>query len=359
MVSQESIFKIEGDFGQTTVNNHSQEIKGRISSSKESEFLLDLSGVLTIDSSGVALLLVLKDFALGQNKKLVLKVNTKVQKTLDVFLMPDSINYLEKPKSEPITVTVGDKALRLFEEVYLFLVLFVDMLYWSGKVILKPSLLRKGSLSEQSIRIGSQSFGIIGLIAFLIGVTLALQASFQLAQFGAEIFLADMVGISMFSEMGPLMSAILMAGRIGSSTSSEIATMVISEEIDALETMGINPVRYVVAPKFIAITVTMPLLSLMASVIGVFGGMVVAVLYAKIGFLAFVNQLLNSLTIYFVITGLVKSFAFGWIVISVGAHVGFQASGGSEGVGRATTSAVVTSIFLVIVADAVFSFIFY
>ena len=187
----------------------------------------------------------------------------------------------------------------------------------------------------------------------------ALQSAAQLRQFGANIFIADLVGIAMTAEMGPLMTAILLAGRIGSATAAEIATMTITEEVDALKTMGIHPLRYLVVPRFLAITITQPLLTVVANLLGILGGFVIAVTYLDLSASVFGHQLLDALRVKDLMTGLVKSIAFGWIIVFVGAHRGFQVRGGAEGVGLATTSSVVQAIFMVIAADAFFSLIFY
>jgi phospholipid/cholesterol/gamma-HCH transport system permease protein len=199
----------------------------------------------------------------------------------------------------------------------------------------------------------------VGLIVFLIGLVLALQSAYQLRRFGASIYMADLLAISLTREMGPLMTAIIVAGRSGASIAAEIATMQVSEEIDALRTMGLNPVRYVVVPKFQAITVTVPALTIYANVLGIFGGLVVAVLYLDIGATAFLGQVFDALVVKDVVTGLVKSLAFAWIIVLIAAHRGFAARGGAESVGLVTTASVVSSIFWVIVADAGFSLLFY
>jgi phospholipid/cholesterol/gamma-HCH transport system permease protein len=205
---------------------------------------------------------------------------------------------------------------------------------------------------------GYKSMGIVCLLAFLIGMVLALQAAIQLNRYGAGIFLAPMIGISMIKELGPLLTAIIISGRNGSSTTAEIATMVVGEEIDALKTMGLNPIQFVVVPKFWAMTLTMPFLSLCATVVGITSSYVVAVFYLGITSSLFVGELLKSVALIDVVENIIKSVVFSWLIIWVGAFHGFKVKGGAEEVGRETTASVVTGIFIVIVADAIFSFIF-
>jgi phospholipid/cholesterol/gamma-HCH transport system permease protein len=167
-----------------------------------------------------------------------------------------------------------------------------------------------------------------------------------------------MIGIGMIKELGPLLTAIIISGRNGSSTTAEIATMVVGEEIDALRTMGLNPVQFVVVPKFWAMTLTMPFLSLCATVVGVFGGYAVAIVYLGISSSLFIGELLRNVVLIDVVENIIKSVVFAWLIIWIGAFHGFKVKGGAEEVGRETTASVVTGIFIVIVADAVFSFIF-
>jgi phospholipid/cholesterol/gamma-HCH transport system permease protein len=197
------------------------------------------------------------------------------------------------------------------------------------------------------------------LISFLIGFILALQSAAQLRQFGANIFIADLIGIAMLREMGPIMTAIVVAGRSGSAIASEIATMVVTEEVDALKTMSLNPIRYVVVPKFHGITLTMPLLTIFSDFLGILGGFIIGITYLQLSATAFLNELATVVIMKDVLTGLFKSIIFAWIIIIVACYYGLKVTGGSEGVGKATTASVVASIFYVIIADSIMGLIFY
>jgi phospholipid/cholesterol/gamma-HCH transport system permease protein len=207
--------------------------------------------------------------------------------------------------------------------------------------------------------LGSQATGVVATIAFLVGGTMALQSAAQLRQFGANVFVVDLIGISMTRELGPLMAAIMVAGRSGSAVAAEIGTMVINEEVDALDTMGINPIRFLVVPKLLAITITQPLLTVLANVAGIFGGFLVAVLYLDVGPSTFLDRLQGSLLLKDLVTGLVKAVLFAQLIVSVGALCGFRTKGGADAVGRSTTTSVVAGIFCVITADAIASIVFY
>jgi phospholipid/cholesterol/gamma-HCH transport system permease protein len=236
--------------------------------------------------------------------------------------------------------------------------MLAEMLFWGSFGLLQKRDFRRGVLIEQMFFMGYKSIGIVCMLSFLIGVVLALQAAIQLNRYGAGIFLAPMIGISMIKELGPLLTAIIISGRNGSSTTAEIATMVVGEEIDALRTMGLNPIQFVVVPKFWAMTLTMPFLSLCATVVGIAGGCIVAIFYLGISSSLFIGELLRNIAFVDVVANIVKSMVFAWLIIWIGAFHGFKVKGGAEEVGRETTASVVTGIFIVIVADAIFSFIF-
>jgi phospholipid/cholesterol/gamma-HCH transport system permease protein len=212
---------------------------------------------------------------------------------------------------------------------------------------------------EQMAQSGARATPIVVFITFLVGVVLALNGALQLRQFGAQIFVANLVAISMTREMGPLITAIIVAGRSGSAIAAELGTMVVSEEVDALRTMALSPARFLVVPKLLGLALTMPFLSVLGTAAGIVGGWVVGVLSLGLPSQGYVTQTAKSLFVSDVLTGLVKSVAFAAIIALVGAVRGLSVRGGPEGVGRATTAAVVGSIILCIVANAGFTALFY
>jgi phospholipid/cholesterol/gamma-HCH transport system permease protein len=232
-----------------------------------------------------------------------------------------------------------------------------EMLYWGTIGVLKRQDFRKGCLGEQMYQLGYKAFGIVGLLSFLIGMVLALQAAIQLKSYGAGIFLGPLIGLTMVKEMGPLLTAIILAGRTGSATTAEIGTMVVGEELDALRTMGINPVQFIVVPKFWAISITMPLLSMLATVSGIVGGYSVGALYLNLAPDVYFRELFAVLVFRDVLIGFAKSVVFSWLIICIGSFYGFKVRGGAESVGRETTASVVACIFIIIIADALFSFV--
>ncbi len=205
---------------------------------------------------------------------------------------------------------------------------------------------------------GVDALPITGLLSFLMGIVIAYQGADQLEQFGANIFVVDLVALAMLREISPLMTAIIIAGRSGSAYTAQIGTMKVTEEIDALRTIGITPQELLVLPKMLALVVVLPLLTVYTDVAGVLGGMIMARSKLGIGFEAFVDRLDEAIQLSSYWTGLLKAPVFAMIIALVGCYRGFSVTGSAESVGTQTTMSVVQSIFLVIVTDAVFSIVF-
>lgn len=205
---------------------------------------------------------------------------------------------------------------------------------------------------------GLRALPITGLLVFLMGVVIAYQAAVQLRQFGANVYIVDLVGITMLREISPLVTAIIVAGRSGSAYTAEIGTMVANEEVDAIRTMGISPIDLLVVPKTLALVVALPLLTVYADFLGVLGGMVMAHSQLGVGYADFLNRFQDAIGVKHYLIGVVKAPVFAVIIALVGCYQGFRVSGGAEAVGRHTTVSVVQSIFLVIVTDAFFSIVF-
>lgn len=316
---------------------------------------LDLAGVETMDSAVVAALV-----RAWRNRKGALTLgpmSAAAERALAMFRVAEQP---PDPPTPPNTAeALGGTVLGARQAVVDFLQLAADTTFAVFAALRRPRQMRWGAIIDQSIDIGSRAFGIIGLITFLVGLTVAFQSAHQLQQFGAAIYVANLTGVSMLREMGPLMCAILVAGRSGSSIAAEIATMQVSEEIDALKVMGVDPVDFLAVPRVLAITFMVPLLTVLADLLGVLGGIIVGVFYLDIAPVAFLNQMLESLGAWDLISGLIKSVVFAFGIGLIGLYYGFKVRGGASEVGRTTTASVVASIFFIIVADCVFSVLFY
>jgi phospholipid/cholesterol/gamma-HCH transport system permease protein len=321
--------------------------------------VLDFSKTQSVDSAGMSLLYYLNRLYSSANKKLTLRnVPSPILNSLEKWRPASEQKNGVRQSPSGFFEGMGKGVWNARETAIQALSMLAEILYWGSFGLLKKRDFRRGVLFEQMFFMGYKSMGIVCLLAFLIGVVLALQAAIQLNRYGAGIFLAPMIGISMIKELGPLITAIIISGRNGSSTTAEIATMVVGEEIDALKTMGLNPIQFVVVPKFWAMTLTMPFLSLCATVIGISSSYVVAIFYLGITSSLFIGELMRNIVLIDVVANIVKSVVFSWLIIWIGAFHGFKVKGGAEEVGRETTSSVVTGIFIVIMADAIFSFIF-
>jgi phospholipid/cholesterol/gamma-HCH transport system permease protein len=238
-------------------------------------------------------------------------------------------------------------------------VLMVATLEWLVVAPLRGKGLRFRSAVENFVEFGVRSLPIVGMICLLIGVIIALQASYTLEQWGANQLIATLVAVSALRELAPLMTAILITGRSGSAITAEIGTMKVGEEIDALEVMGLNPVKFLVVPKFLAMLAAVPCVTLVAMLIMIGGGWVAGVFIVGVDSALYLETTVDSLVEKDLVIGLTKSFFFAVAICWVGVYRGFQVEGGAEGVGRKTTSSVVTSIFLIIIIDLVFTVLFY
>lgn len=215
------------------------------------------------------------------------------------------------------------------------------------------------NLWAQMVRVGVRSIAIVSLVVFCIGAILALQMDPILRQYGARSKIADVISIAMFRELGPLVAAIVLTGFAGASIAAEIGTMVVSEEIEALEASAISPVRFLVVPRVLATTVMMVCLAVVADLMGVLGGMVTSRAFLGISFLQYAQHTFAIVQIKDFVTGLVKAGVFGAIISSLACYLGLGVTGGAQGVGAATTRTVVLTIVALIIVDLMFTSVFF
>lgn len=319
--------------------------------------IIDLLKTTRIDSAGYCFIRLLHTtYEEGGGKLIIRNLDPEFEQTLKSWSLSGN-EPASQPRKGSFFERCGNTLLAFKENSLSALSVLTEMLYWGTLGLLKKRDFKRGVLGEQMFLLGYKAFWIISLLSFLVGIILALQTAMQLQNFGAGIFLAPLIGITMVREFGPLLTAIILAGRTGSATTAEIATMVVGEELEALQTMGINPVQYVVVPKFWAITLTMPVLSIMSTTAGILGGYFVAIGYLDLSSTLFWNELAKSIHFRDFWAGFVKSVIFSWLIIWIGSYYGFRVRGGAEAVGKETTASVVTGIFIIILADALFSFI--
>lgn len=326
------------------------------------DLVVDLKNVSYLDSSGAAILLGLhrRCRELGNTLKLT-SVPSRVQGLLDLTeIKPGESKGILSPRLGPNVVEqLGQGALDVVQNTRDIVTFIGSAAAALFQDLSRPKKLRWDDLGKLIERSGADAIPIVTILSFLMGGVLAFQAAIQLRKFGANIFVADLVSLSICLEMGPLLTAMIVSGRSGAAYAAHIGTMQVTEEIDALQVMAIDPVRYLVVPRILAVAFVMPCLTLFADLVGILGGCVVSMFSLDLTPMAYFDQIKKVLEVSDVVKGLVKSLAFGIEIAMVGCLRGFQVRGGAESVGAATTSAVVTSIFLLTVTDALFSMLYY
>ena len=321
---------------------------------------IDLAELEYMDDYGVLILSELREIISKNSGKFNLRnPNERTRKILSIFNLESvgKSDILAKPALPNIFTRLGESSIRHMAELR-YMVSFVGSVCLSFLHTLgHPKSLRWNDTLFSMQRVGVDALPIVGLISFLLGLIMAFMSSFQLQQFGANIYVADLVSLSMTRELGPIMTAILVAGRSGSSFAAEIGTMKVSEEIDALFSMGFDPTRFLVLPKLIAAMIVVPFLTLFSDIFAIIGGLIVGVFMLNLTVNAYITETINSLSLFDVFLGFVKGGFFAVLITWIGCFRGFRVRGGAAAVGQATTSAVVSSIFLIIVTDSVFAVI--
>ena len=283
-------------------------------------------------------------------------------KLLDVVgqQIDDQTDNAAPPASAPLSRLegLGHRAVIAFEQTFALLSFVGESAIALAGCIMHPARMRWRPILFNIRSAGFDALPIVGLLSFLLGIVVAYQSADQLRQFGANIFVVDLVGLSMLREFAPLITAIIIAGRSGSAYAAQIGTMTVTEEIDAMRTLGIAPLDVLVLPKILALLIALPLLTVFADVLGVFGGMIMARAQLGVGFGEFLDRFVKAVSITAYLIGILKAPVFAVIIAVTGCFQVFQTRGGADSVGRQTTRSVVQAIFLVIVADALFSIAF-
>ncbi|MDD4013363.1 MAG: ABC transporter permease [Candidatus Omnitrophica bacterium] len=258
----------------------------------------------------------------------------------------------------PIRET-GRVTLKLMAHVTAILALLYSTISWSVMGPLRGKAARRQSIFEQMVFAGVQSIVIVFFISLFTGIVIAMQSAYQLKQLGALIYVAPMVSISMARELGPVFTALVVTGRVGSAITAELGTMKVSEQIEALETIALDPVRFLVVPRFWALMIMLPCLTVMADLVGILGGLIVGVFNLELNAYRYISFSFDLLTWKDVWTGLLKASAFAGVISLISCYVGLDTRGGAEGVGRATTLSVVISFILIVLVDCVLTGLFY
>lgn len=278
-------------------------------------------------------------------------------KLLDLVAQHPAAPPVRTPE-RPALERIGMATAAALEEIFALLSFVGESALALTASLAHPARMRWRPILHNIQTAGFGALPIVGLLSFLLGIVVAYQGATQLRRYGADIFVVDLVSLSMLREFAPLITAIIVAGRSGSAYTAQIGTMAVTEEIDAMRTIGIAPIDVLVLPKVLALLIALPLLTVYADLLGVFGGMFMARTQLGVGFEDFLDRLLSAISLTDYLIGIGKAPVFAAIIAVVGCFQGFRTKGGADSVGRQTTRSVVHSIFLVIVTDALFSVVF-
>lgn len=258
-----------------------------------------------------------------------------------------------------ISEKIADNIFEKLREIRQYMILLTDEIFYLFQYLFNRKGIYPGEIVKQFFFMAYGSFPIVTLISFLVGITISITTIQQLQLFGADIYLADIVGYGLIRELVPLMTGIILAGKIGASVTAEIASMKVLEEVDALKVMGVIPEKYLMVPRIIGITFAIPFLVAIADFIGILGGIIVGKIIAGIPFIVFYNEMLTVVGIEDFLIGMLKTLVFGLIIVISSGYKGFTVSMGAQGVGKATTDSVVLSISLIIIIDCIFALLLY
>ncbi len=320
---------------------------------------LEMSAVERIDGGAMALLASLRA---GLQRRGVgsefVAAGAHVQSLIHLYGGDHVVARLRRRRPLGTFDQLGRATLGVLREVQLVLAFFGQMVVSGAGLLRAPRSANWRELPASMERSGADAVPIVTLTAFLVGLATAAQAAPQLERFGASILLADLIGLSICRELGPLMTAIVVCGRTGAASAAELGFMQVNGEFDALRTMGFGPMRWLVLPRTLALMLVMPLLVLLADLAGVLGGLVVGVVRLDLTLGAYLNQTVRAVHLGSVGSGLLKGVVFALLISLIGCQQGLATSGGAEGVGRRTTAAVVVTLFSLILADALLTLAF-
>jgi phospholipid/cholesterol/gamma-HCH transport system permease protein len=350
---------IEGRLDSDTTGTIWTAATDTIAGAQAPKILIDASRLEYCDSAGIALLAQLRYQQQQKGREFEIRgLRPEFHELLSDWTPADLSFADQTPEETRFAEQIGRAVIGIWQDIQ-SLVIFVGEL---GSALLgaaaNPRRLRWRELLRIAEDVGVDALPIVALIGFLMGLIMAFQAAVPLGQFGAQIFVANLIGLAILRELGPLMTAIVLAGRSGSAFAAELGTMKVREELDALKTMGLEPVRFLVVTRVVAAVFMTPLLTLFADLVGVMGGSVVLL---ALGFplITFFHQLQMAVSYGSLLGGLAKSFVFGILVAAIGCLRGLQTKNGATAVGESTTRAVVSGIILIVVADGIFSVVYY
>ncbi len=349
---------ISGSISLDNISFMLPEIKSLLENRRPSKLTADLGNIVYLDSAGAMLLIQLQiesekrsvPFAFANISDKVRGIMTLLDRNALTVepIIPEkrTIGFFER---------VGEASISFYNDI-------MEVIAFGGELTLEivhsffhPRSVRWTEVIVYMKKVGVDGLPIVGLISFLLGLILAFMSSLQLKQFGANIYVPSLLSLAMVRELGPIMAAILVAGRSGSAFAAEIGTMKVNEEVDALITMGFNPIRFLAIPKVFSSMVVVPLLTLFADFFAIMGGLLIGVMFLDLTVYTFIQQSIKAISVFNIVTSMIKSVVLAILIAGIGCQRGFTVRGGAQDVGNATTSAVVAALFLIIVVDSIFA----
>ncbi len=351
---------IAGRLDSNTTGKIWRQAKNEVEKNSPRNLVIDASGINYCDGSGIALLFELQLHQQKAGKEIEIRgLADEFQQLLDQFKPGEFIEAeLEIPGPPNIVEKVGRSTLDILQDVKANISFLGKVMVSLFYAMLHPRSVRWKDFLITSELIGVNAFSIVALVCFLIGLVMAFQSAIPMQQYGAQLFVANLIVIAMFKELGPLMTAWVVNGRSASAFAAELGTMKVNEEIDAMTTMGLEPVRFLVVPRVLAALVMIPILTIFGNLFGLIGGLVVML---SLGFsvVTYVNQITSAATYVMLFAGLIKSVVFAFIIGGVGCMEGLRTKTGASAVGDSTTSAVVVGLVMIIFVDGLFGVVYY
>lgn len=358
---QRLVLAVSGRLALDNLHVFNSEVQDFLQKMVPAALTVDLAKVDFLDSAGALALIELENQARSRSMTFELVNLTGKARGILGLIDPKTLSIpplITDRKTGNILERIGDGTLAVLNDFKQVLIFLGELLGALTHALFHPRQVRWEDVFTYMKRAGVDGLPIVGLISLLLGLILAFMSSLQLKQFGANIYVASLLAIAIVKELGPIMTAILVAGRSGSAFAAEIGTMMVNEEVDALTTMGFSPVRFLAVPKVLAAMIVVPLLTLYADFFGILGGVIVGVMGLDLTVYTYLKETQRSLSLLDIITSLIKSGVFAVLIAGIGCQRGFEVRGGAEAVGSATTSAVVAAIFLIIVTDSAFALVF-
>jgi len=353
------IFSINGPLDAGTTGQAWRAALQALRQSNPNRVIVDAARLTYCDGAGAALLLELQRRQQARRGSYEIRsLNAAAQSLLEIYGRSDRLDPEPASPGWSSVEQIGRATVTLWRDVVALIAFVGELCAALGRAARRPSLVRWKDVFLTAELAGVNALPIVALLGFLLGLIMAFQSAIPMREFGADIYVANLIGLSMLRELGPLLTAIILAGRSGSAFAAELGTMKVSEELDALVTMGLEPVDFLVVPRLIAAVAMTPLLAIWAGFLGLIGG---AVVMRSLGFpfVTYVIQVESAVTVSDMIGGLSKAFVFGIVVAAIGCLRGLQTRSGASAVGESTTRAVVSGLVLITIVDGVFAVVFY